>query len=64
MSEDDQDGAGSLRFMAIVRAAHDFGLSHEEIFAVAGPFVAGRPRCEQLADALCELILARRPLTA
>ena len=50
---------GSLRYLAIVKAAHDFGLTHDEIFAVAGPYVAGRPRCEELADALADLILAR-----
>lgn len=49
----------ALRYMAILRAGHDFGLTHEEILAVAGPFRAARPRCEQLADALADLILAR-----
>jgi hypothetical protein len=49
----------ALRYMAILRAGHDFGLSHQEILAVAGPFRAARPRCEQLADALADLILAR-----
>jgi hypothetical protein len=49
----------SLRYVAILRAGRDFGLTHEEIFAVAGPFRAARPRCEELADALADLILAR-----
>jgi len=49
----------SLRYMAILRAGHAFGLKHEEITAVAGPFRAARPRCEELADALADLILAR-----
>lgn len=59
----DDDGrrrrGDSLRYAAILRAGHDFGLTHEEIIAVAGPFRAARPRCEELADALADLILAR-----
>jgi hypothetical protein len=51
----------SLRYVAILRAGRDFGLTHEEITAVAGPFRAARPRCEELADALADLILARAP---
>lgn len=54
-----QQRADALRYMAILRAGHDFGLTHEEILAVAGPFRVARPRCEQLADALADLILAR-----
>lgn len=49
----------ALRYMAILRAGHDFGLTHEEMLAVAGTFRVARPRCEQLADALADLILAR-----
>jgi pseudouridine-5'-phosphate glycosidase len=48
-----------LRYMAIIRAAHDFGLSQEEIEAVAGTFDATRVRCPELADALADLILDR-----
>jgi hypothetical protein len=48
-----------LRYMAIIRAARDFGLSQEEIEAVAGTFDATRVRCPELADALADLILGR-----
>ena len=48
-----------LRYMAILRAASAFGLSWPEIEAVAGPFDPRRPRCDELADALADLILAR-----
>jgi hypothetical protein len=48
-----------LRYMAIRRAATDFGLDRHEIEAVAGRFDPRRPRCEELADALADLILAR-----
>lgn len=49
-----------LRYLAILRAARDFGLEPEEIAAIAGSFSAARPRCDELADALADLILARR----
>jgi hypothetical protein len=42
-----------------VKAARDFGVSQREIEAVAGGFDRRRVRCEQLADALADLILAR-----
>jgi hypothetical protein len=45
--------------MAIIRAARDFGLSQEDIEAVAGTFDATRVRCPELADALADLILDR-----
>ena len=48
-----------LRYLAIVRSARDFGLSQDEIETVAGPFDRRNARCEQLADALADLILAR-----
>ncbi len=48
-----------LRYLAIVKAARDFGLSQREIEIVAGGFDPHRVRCEQLADALADLILAR-----
>jgi hypothetical protein len=47
-----------LRYLAIIKAARDFGLSQREIETVAGPFDARRDRCAQLADALADLILA------
>lgn len=55
-----QRGQGEvLRYLAILKAARDFGLDREEVAVVAGPFRAARPRCDQLADALADLILAR-----
>ena len=48
-----------LRYMAILNAAAAFGLDRREIAAVAGPFDPRRARCDQLADALADLILAR-----
>ena len=47
-----------LRYLAILKAARDFGLSQPEIEAVAGGFDSRRVRCEQLADALADLVLA------
>jgi hypothetical protein len=48
-----------LRYMAILKAASAFGLDQREIAAVAGPFDPRRARCDELADALADLILAR-----
>ncbi|HWI09576.1 MAG TPA: hypothetical protein VNT54_18910 [Solirubrobacteraceae bacterium] len=48
-----------LRYLAILKAGRDFGLAPEEVAAVAGPFSVDQPRCDELADALAELILAR-----
>jgi hypothetical protein len=48
-----------LRYMAIRKAATDFGLDRREVEAVAGRFDPRRPRCDELADALADLILAR-----
>jgi hypothetical protein len=50
-----------LRYMAILNAAAAFGLPPGEIQAVAGPFNPRRARCDELADALADLILARSP---
>jgi hypothetical protein len=50
----------TLHYLAILRAARDFGVSDREIAAVAGPFDPLQPRCAELADALADLILARR----
>ena len=52
-----------LRYLAITKAARDFGLSQAEIEAVAGRFDSRRPRPDQLADALADLILARPETT-
>jgi hypothetical protein len=49
-----------LHYLMIVKAARDFGVPEAEIEAVAGRFDPLRPRCEELADALADLILARR----
>ncbi|HEY1591302.1 MAG TPA: hypothetical protein VGF81_05885 [Solirubrobacteraceae bacterium] len=49
-----------LHYLMIVKAARDFGLPETEIEAVAGRFDPLRPRCGELADALADLILARR----
>jgi hypothetical protein len=48
-----------LRYMAILKAATAFGLDRREVEAVAGRFDPRRTRCDQLADALADLILAR-----
>jgi hypothetical protein len=54
-------GSGNpvLRYLAILRAGRDFGLSQREIEAVAGRFDPRRARCQQLADAFADLIAAR-----
>lgn len=49
-----------LRYLAIIKAARDFGVPQQEIEAVAGRFDPRAPRCEALADAFADLILARR----
>jgi hypothetical protein len=48
-----------LRYIAILKAATDFGLDRREVEAVAGRFDPRRPRCDQLAAALADLIVAR-----
>jgi hypothetical protein len=48
-----------LRYMAILKAAGAFGLERREVEAVAGRFDPRRTRCDQLAEALADLILAR-----
>ena len=48
-----------LRYMAILKAASAFGLDWREVQAIAGPFDPRRTRCDELADALADLILAR-----
>jgi hypothetical protein len=48
-----------FRYMAILRAATSFGLDANEVSAIAGPFDPHRARCDELADALADLILAR-----
>ena len=48
-----------LRYMAILKAATAFGLSRDEVEAIAGRFDPRRARCDEVADALADLILAR-----
>ena len=48
-----------LRYLAVMKAARDFGLSDAEILAVAGPFDTRKDRSTQLAEALADLIVAR-----
>jgi hypothetical protein len=54
-----ESGNTVLRYLAILKAARDFGLSQAEIEAVAGRFDRQRTRCGELADALADLIVAR-----
>ena len=51
-----------LHYLAILKAARDFGLEQHEIEAVAGSFDPRRTRCAELADALADLIVDRSPL--
>jgi len=48
-----------LRYLAVIKAARDFGLPDDVIVATAGRFNPRSPRYEELADALADLILAR-----
>ena len=57
-----QTGNEVLRYLAILKAARDFGLPNDEVAAVAGRFDARAVRCDELADAFADLILARTPL--
>lgn len=50
---------GILHYLAIMKAAREFGLGDADIEAVAGRFDARQPRCAELADAFADLILAR-----
>jgi hypothetical protein len=54
-----ESGNTVLRYLAILKAARDFGLSQHEIEAVAGSFDPQQTRCRELADALADLIVAR-----
>ena len=58
-TREEQRHGAVLRYLAILKAARDFGLAPEQIAAIAGPFSAAHPRCDELADALSDLILAR-----
>jgi hypothetical protein len=52
------NGNHVLRYLAVLKAARDFGLSDREIAATAGRFDPRRTRCAELADALADLIVA------
>jgi len=51
-----------LRYMAILRAARAFGLSQREIESATAGFDPRRDDCEELADALADLVLIRSGL--
>jgi hypothetical protein len=52
-----------LHYLAILKAARDFGLSQDEIETIAGTgFDPRRTRCAELADAFADLIFARAEL--
>jgi hypothetical protein len=57
-------GSGNevLRYLAILKSARDFGLSHDEVATIAGRFDPRETRCDELADALADLVLARTPV--
>jgi hypothetical protein len=55
-------GNSVLRYLAILKAARDFGLSQREVERVAGGFVPAGRRNRELADALADRILARARL--
>jgi hypothetical protein len=57
-----QGGNDVLRYMAILKAARAFGLSQREIETIAGEFNPRRARCDELADALADLIVIRSGL--
>lgn len=48
-----------LRYLAVLKAARDFGLPDDVIAATAGRFDRRKPRHAELADALADLIVAR-----
>jgi hypothetical protein len=52
----------ALRFAAMLKAAHDFGLDQRVVNAIALRFDARRPDLAHVADALAEALLAHRPL--
>ncbi len=55
-----ESGRTVLRYLAIMDAARDFGADEREIEEVACHFDSRRPRDAELADALADMILARR----
>jgi hypothetical protein len=55
-------GNDVLRYLAVLKAARDFGLPDDVVAATAGRFDPRSTRCDELADALADLILARARL--
>ena len=51
-----------LRYLAILKAARDFGLSQREVERVAVDFDPAGRRNHELADALADRIVARSGL--
>jgi hypothetical protein len=51
-----------MRYLAILKAARDFGVPQDEIEAIAGSFDPRSARCAELADAFADLIVARSDL--
>jgi hypothetical protein len=49
-----------LHYLAVLKAARDWGVPQHEIEAVAGRFDPRRLRSAELADAFADLILSRR----
>jgi hypothetical protein len=52
----------ALRFVAMLKAARDFGLDQAVVNVVALRFDARRPDLAQVAEALADALLAHRPL--
>jgi hypothetical protein len=51
-----------LRYMAIIKAGKDFGLSTGELEAVVSRFDHHGLRCDELADAVADAVIGRASL--
>ena len=51
-----------LRYMAIIKAGKDFGLSTGELEAVVSRFDHHGLRCDELADAIADAVISRTSL--
>lgn len=49
-----------LHYLAVLKAARDFGVPQDQLESVAGPFDPTRVRAHELAHALADLVLARQ----
>ena len=56
------DGNPVLRYMAIIKAGKDFGLSTGELEAVVSRFDHRGLQCEELAEAIADAVLSRKSL--